>query len=259
MSAIQLTDVSVDIPVYDVAGSSLRKVILGRTVGGRFAESGTHVVVHALKNITFQASDGDRIGLVGQNGSGKTTLLRVLSHVYPPTSGTVSVSGRVSPMFDTTLGMSGDATGLENIRICGALWGLTRRQVEVGLDDVAQFTELGDYLKMPVRTYSQGMQLRLAFAIATLREPDILLLDEVIGVGDANFYKKAFERLLNLVRKSRILFVASHSRDIIEKLCNKVIWLHQGTLIAHGEAETVLAAYDRGDPQATLADRVAAQ
>jgi ABC-type polysaccharide/polyol phosphate transport system ATPase subunit len=259
MSTIQLTNVSVDIPVYDVAGSSLRKVILGRTVGGRFAESGTHVVVHALKNITFQASDGDRIGLVGQNGSGKTTLLRVLSHVYPPTSGTVAVSGRVSPMFDTTLGMSGDATGLENIRICGALWGLTRRQVEAGLDDVAQFTELGDYLKMPVRTYSQGMQLRLAFAIATLREPDILLLDEVIGVGDANFYKKAFERLLNLVRKSRILFVASHSRDIIGKLCNKVIWLHQGTLIAHGDAETVLSAYDRGDPQATLADRVAAQ
>lgn len=259
MSTIQLTDVSVDIPVYDVAGSSLRKAILGRAVGGRFAQAGTHVVVHALKNITFQASDGDRIGLVGQNGSGKTTLLRVLSHVYPPTGGTLSVRGRVSPMFDTSLGMAGDATGLENIRICGALWGLTRRQIEAGLEDVSQFTELGDYLRMPVRTYSQGMQLRLAFAIATLREPDILLLDEVIGVGDANFYKKAFERLLNLVRKSRILFVASHARNIIETLCNKVIWLHNGNLIAYGDVAAVLAAYDRGDPQATLADRVAAQ
>lgn len=259
MSVIRLTDVSVNIPVYDVAGSSLRKVILGRAVGGRFAQSGTHVVVNALKNISFQADDGDRIGLVGQNGSGKTTLLRVLSHVYPPTSGSVVVSGRVSPMFDATLGMTGDATGLENIRVCGALWGLSRKQIEDGLDDIVQFTELGDYLKMPVRTYSQGMQLRLAFAIATLREPDILLLDEVIGVGDAGFYQKAFARLLGLVRKSRILFVASHSSSIIEQLCNKAIWLHKGNLIAYGDVGSVLAAYDRGDPEATLADRVAAQ
>jgi ABC-2 type transport system ATP-binding protein len=259
MSTIQLTDVSVDIPVYDVAGSSLRKAILGRAVGGRFAQAGTHVVVHALKNITFQASDGDRIGLIGQNGSGKTTLLRVLSHVYPPTGGTLFVSGRVSPMFDTTLGMAGDATGLENIRICGALWGLSRRQIEAGLDDVTQFTELGDYLKMPVRTYSQGMQLRLAFAIATLREPDILLLDEVIGVGDASFYQKAFARLLNMVRRSRILFVASHSQSIIQQLCNKAIWLHNGSLVAYGDVETVLTEYDKGDPQATLSERLAAQ
>jgi ABC-type polysaccharide/polyol phosphate transport system ATPase subunit len=259
MSAIQLIDVSVDIPVYDVAGSSLRKAILGRAVGGRFAQSGSHVVVNALKNITFQANDGDRIGIVGQNGSGKTTLLRVLSDVYPPTSGSILVSGRVSPMFDTSLGMAPDATGLENIKICGSLWGLSRRQIEAGLDDVTQFTELGDYLKMPVRTYSQGMQLRLAFAIATLREPDILLLDEVIGVGDAGFYQKAFARLLDLVHKSRILFVASHANAIIQKLCNKAIWLHNGNLIAYGDVEAVLGAYVQGDPQATLADRIAAQ
>jgi ABC-2 type transport system ATP-binding protein len=259
MSAIQLIDVSVDIPIYDVASSSLRKAILGRAVGGRFAQAGTHVVISALKNITFQASDGDRIGVIGQNGSGKTTLLRVLSDVYPPTGGRVLVSGRVSPMFDTTLGMAADATGLENIRICGALWGLSRRQIEAGLDDITQFTELGDYLKMPVRTYSQGMQLRLAFAIATLREPDILLLDEVIGVGDASFYQKAFARLQDMVRKSRILFVASHAHAIIKQLCNKAIWLHNGTLIAYGDVDTVLAAYDQGDPQGTLAVRVAAQ
>ena len=254
MSAIRLIDVSVNIPVYDVAGSSLRKVILGRAVGGRFAQAGTHVVVNALRNITFQASEGDRIGIVGQNGSGKTTLLRVLSHVYPPTSGEIFVSGRVSPMFDATLGMTGDATGLENIRICGALWGLSRRQIEAGLDDIAQFTELGDYLKMPIRTYSQGMLLRLAFAIATLREPDILLLDEVIGVGDASFYEKAFARLLDLVRKSRILFVASHANSIIKQLCNKAIWLHTGKLIAYGDVDSVLAKYERGDHERTSAN-----
>jgi ABC-type polysaccharide/polyol phosphate transport system ATPase subunit len=259
MSTIQLKNVSVDIPIYDVANSSLRKTILGRAVGGRFSEVGSHVIVRALKNISFEANDGDRIGIVGQNGSGKTTLLRALSGVYTPTSGQVFVSGRVSPMFDASLGMAADATGLENIRICGTLWGLSRQQIEASLDDITQFTELGDYLKMPVRTYSQGMLLRLAFAIATVREPDIFLIDEVIGVGDANFYQKAFARLLALVQKSRILFVASHANAIIRQLCNKAIWLHSGTLIAYGDVESVLAAYERGDPEATLAERVAAQ
>jgi ABC-type polysaccharide/polyol phosphate transport system ATPase subunit len=259
MPTIELSDVSVDIPVYDVAGSSLRRALLGRAVGGRFAESGTHVVVKALKNITFDAHDGDRVGLVGQNGSGKTTLLRVLSGVYPPTTGSVSVSGRVSPMFDTNLGMADDATGFENVRISGALWGLTRRQIDASMDDIIQFTELGDYLKMPVRTYSQGMHLRLAFAIATLREPDILLLDEVIGVGDAGFYQKAFARLLNLVQKSRILFVASHANEMIRRLCNKAIWLHKGSLIIYGDVDKVLNAYEGEDPETILAQRVAAQ
>jgi ABC-type polysaccharide/polyol phosphate transport system ATPase subunit len=259
MSAIELIDVSVDIPVYDVGGSSLRRMILGRAVGGRFAQSGTHVVVNALKGISFEAYDGDRIGMVGQNGSGKTTLLRVLSGVYPPTAGSVSVKGRVSPMLDTTLGMADDATGFENVRISGALWGLTRRQLDASMDDIVEFTELGDYLKMPVRTYSQGMHLRLAFAIATLREPDILLLDEVIGVGDAGFYQKAFARLMNLVQKSRIFFVASHSNAIIRQLCNKAIWLHKGNLIIYDEVDKVLNAYEREDPETILAERVAAQ
>jgi ABC-type polysaccharide/polyol phosphate transport system ATPase subunit len=259
MSAIELIDVSVDIPVYDVGGSSLRRMILGRAVGGRFAQSGTHVVVNALKGISFEAHDGDRIGMVGQNGSGKTTLLRVLSGVYPPTAGSVSVKGRVSPMLDTTLGMADDATGFENVRISGALWGLTRRQLDASMDDIVEFTELGDYLKMPVRTYSQGMHLRLAFAIATLREPDILLLDEVIGVGDAGFYQKAFARLMNLVQKSRILFVASHNNDMIRRLCNKAIWLHKGNLIIYDEVDKVLTAYEREDPETILAERVAAQ
>jgi ABC-2 type transport system ATP-binding protein/lipopolysaccharide transport system ATP-binding protein len=259
MPAIALNDVSISIPVYDVAGSSLRRAILGRAVGGRFAQSGAHVIVNALKSVSFDAHDGDRIGLVGQNGSGKTTLLRVLSGVYPPTAGTVAINGRVSPMFDHSLGMASDATGIENVRICGALWGLTRRQIEASLDDVIEFTELGDYLKMPVRTYSQGMQLRLAFAIATLREPDILLLDEVIGVGDASFYQKALARLMKLVKQSRILFVASHSKDIIRQLCNKAIWLHKGNLISYGQVDEVSEAYEKTDPEKILSERSVAR
>lgn len=247
MTTICLTDVSVDIPVYNFASISLRKTLLGRTIGGRFAQSGAHVIVNALRDINFTATDGDRIGLIGSNGSGKTTLLRVLAGVYAPTAGTCEVEGDVVPLFDTSLGMNGDATGYESIRICSALWGLSRKETEATLDDIIAFTELGDYLSMPIRTYSSGMRLRLAFAIATARKPDILLLDEVIGAGDANFFHKAFARLLNMVEQSRILFVASHSSAIVAELCNKAMWLHQGSLIAFGPADEVLGAYASGE------------
>ena len=245
MATVQLDHVSVDIPVYDIAGSSLRKFILGKTIGGRFAQIGNTVIVNALKNINFEAHDGDRIGLIGNNGSGKTTLLRVLAQVYPPTQGRLTMDGRISPMLDAMLGMTPDATGMENIYICGVLWGLSRSQVEASIDDVAEFTELGDYLKMPVRTYSMGMQLRLAFAIATLREPDILLLDEVIGVGDATFYEKAQARLQRLIERSRILFVASHANAMIAQLCNKAIWLSEGNMMQYGEVNEVVASYQK--------------
>jgi ABC-2 type transport system ATP-binding protein len=242
LAAIVLDDVGIDIPIFDVSRASLRKALLGRTIGGRFGQSGSHVTVRALKNITFEAHDGDRIALVGDNGSGKSTLLRVVSKVYPPTSGAVSIVGRISPMFDATLGMSMDATGLENIQIAGTIWGLTRSQIKDNVDDIADFTELGDYLKVPVRTYSNGMLLRLAFAIATAREPEILLIDEIIGVGDVGFFEKAFARLHRLVERSRILIVAAHQDAMLRRLCDKAIWLSHGNLIHYGDIESVLGA-----------------
>jgi len=240
--AILLKDVGIDIPIFDVGRASLRKAILGRTIGGRFAQAGSHLTVRALKNITFEAHDGDRIALVGDNGSGKSTLLRVVSKVYPPTSGSVSIVGHVSPMFDATLGMSMDATGLENIQIAGTIWGMTRAQINNSVDDIADFTELGDYLKVPVRTYSNGMMLRLAFAIATVRKPEILLIDEIIGVGDAKFFEKAFARLRGLVERSRILMVAAHHDDILRRLCDKAIWLSHGSMVEYGDIDSVLGA-----------------
>lgn len=243
MVSVSLSNVSLDIPIYDVGSSSLRKMVLSKTVGGRFAEAGNHIRVNALKNLTFEAKDGDRIALVGTNGSGKSTLLRVLSHVYTATSGSVRVEGQVSPMFDATLGMTMDATGYENIRICGRLWGLSSRQIDGSIDDIISFTELGDYLGVPVRTYSTGMMLRLAFAIATVRDPEILLLDEIIGVGDAAFFEKAFNRLKNIIARSRIIFVASHADGILKLLCDKAIWLHQGALVQYGPIDEVLQAY----------------
>ena len=247
MAAVALKNVTVQIPIYDVGGSSLRKVILSKTVGGRFERSGSHLVVDALKDVSFEAHDGDRIALVGNNGSGKSTLLRVLSDVYPATAGTVQVVGEVSPMFDAMLGMSMDATGMENIWICGRLWGLSQTQIKDSLDDISEFTELGDYLNVPVRTYSTGMMLRLAFAIATVRDPEILLLDEVVGVGDSSFFEKAFNRLQGIIRRSQILFLASHADDILRKVCNKAIWLDHGNLVQYGEFEKVIAAYRQNE------------
>ena len=248
MAAIFLNNVGVDIPIYDVRLASLKKALLGRTIGGRFAEAGSYLLVNALKNLDFEAHDGDRIALVGDNGSGKSSLLRVISRVYPPTSGSVRIVGHVAPIFNATLGMSMDATGLENIQIAGTIWGMTRAQIRNSVDDIAEFTELGEYLKVPVRTYSTGMLLRLAFAIATARDPEILLLDEVIGVGDSGFFGKAFARLEGIVAKSRILIVASHADTILRRLCNKAVWLNQGNLVDYGELESVLAAYRKTAP-----------
>ncbi len=243
MAAIIVNNLSIDIPVFDVGGGSLRRLLLRKAVGGQMVTEGAHVVVHALKDVSFTAQDGDRIGLIGSNGSGKTTLLRALADIYPPTAGTVEVSGHVSPMFDNSLGMNEDATGWENVRMCGMLWGLTPAQIDGSREDIAEFTELGDYLNMPVRIYSQGMQLRLAFAIVTVREPEILLLDESIGVGDANFFEKAFVRLQGHISRSRILVVASHSDLMIRQLCNKALWLNGGTLMGFGDVDDVLDAY----------------
>jgi ABC-2 type transport system ATP-binding protein/lipopolysaccharide transport system ATP-binding protein len=248
--------VSIQIPIYDIGASSLRKMILSKAVGGRFERSGSHVIVDALNDISFEAHDGDRIALIGNNGSGKSTLLRLLSNVYPASRGSVRVVGEVSPMFDAMLGMSMDATGMENIRICGRLWGLSPSQIRDSLDDIVDFTELGDYLNVPVRTYSTGMLLRLAFAIATVRDPEILLLDEIVGVGDAAFFEKAFNRLQGIIHRSQILFLASHADDILRKVCNKAIWLDHGNLVQYGEFEAVIAAY-RG--QNALAESAVAQ
>jgi ABC-2 type transport system ATP-binding protein len=246
--AIILDDVSIDIPIYDVSRASLRKAVLGRTIGGRFAQAGSHVTVKALRNVTFAAHDGDRIALVGDNGSGKSTLLRVASKVYPPTSGRIAIIGNISPLFDATLGMSMDATGLENIQIAGTIWGMTRAEVKNSVDDITEFTELGDYLKVPVRTYSNGMMLRLAFAIATARDAEILLIDEIIGVGDATFFGKAFSRLQKLAQRSRILMVAAHQDDLLCRLCDKAIWLSHGSLVQYDDIRSVLAARARQMP-----------
>lgn len=254
MAIISVRDAGIDIPVYGASSRSLKVSLLRKAVGGRLSQTGNNLTVKALSNINLEARDGNRIGLVGHNGAGKTTLLRMLAGVYPPTSGKVRIEGRTSPMFDISLGMSPDATGIENIRVCGALWGLSTDEIEAGIEDIIEFTELGEYIKVPVRTYSAGMMLRLSFAIATQRRPEILLLDEVIGVGDSDFQLKARNRLTKIIDKSQIVVVSSHSVPIIKDLCDTCIWLNKGQIAGNGAVDDVLKAYH----ESMLADQAAA-
>ena len=202
-------------------------------------------MVQALRGLKLSLEHGDRLGLVGHNGAGKTTLLRTMAGVYKPMHGVVSAKGRVIPLFDVGLGIDPEATGYENIYLRGALLGMRRREIDAVKDEIAEFTELGDYLDVPVRTYSSGMTLRLAFAVSTCVSPDILLMDEFLAVGDAHFLHKAEERLNRMISRAGIMVFASHSTELIRRLCNKVAWIDAGRVRALGAPAEVLGKYQQ--------------
>ncbi len=235
MAHIVLSKASVDFPIYSGANRSLKKAVLRVGSGGRIAtDAGDRLIVQALKKIDLSIQDGDRIGLIGPNGSGKTTLLRLMAGVYEPVSGSISVHGNVTPLFDAHLGMEIEATGLENIYIRGLYLGMTPQQIREKTPEIAAFTELGDYLSMPVRMYSSGMMLRLAFAVSTCVAPEVLLMDEWIGVSDPSFLEKAEARMQEFVGKANIMVLATHRYDLIKRVCNKVILLRQGEIAGMG-------------------------
>jgi ABC-2 type transport system ATP-binding protein/lipopolysaccharide transport system ATP-binding protein len=245
MAHIVLDRASVELAVYNSRGRALKSEVLRRTVGGGVENprDKSTQVVRALDQISFEARHGDRIGLVGGNGAGKTTLLRVLGRVYPPTSGRVEVEGSVSTLIDLSMGMDHDATGYENIVMRGVMLGLTAEEAKAITPDVEEFSQLGEFLDLPIRTYSSGMMLRLAFAVSTAVHPDILILDEVIGVGDAAFAERARQRMLGMIETSSIMFLASHDNGSIKRFCNRTLWLKSGRLMMDGAPEEVLAAY----------------
>ncbi|POR47335.1 ABC transporter ATP-binding protein [Bosea psychrotolerans] len=245
MAHIVLDKASVELAVYNSRGRALKHELFRRTVGGGVEDrrDSSVQVVKALREVSFEARDGDRIGLIGGNGAGKTTLLRVLSRVYPPTGGRAEIDGRVSSLIDLSMGMDTDATGYENIIMRGVMLGLHRKQAEAITQDVEEFSELGEFLDLPIRTYSSGMMLRLAFAVSTAVQPDILILDEVIGVGDAAFAERAELRMHNMITNANIVFLASHSDETIKRFCNRTLWMKSGSLMADGTPEEVLAAY----------------
>lgn len=244
MAEISLNNVAVTFPIYGVNSRSLKRQLLRISTGGKLGTEENHIVmVKALEDITLNIEHGDRVGLIGHNGSGKSTLLRVIAGIYEPACGVVKIEGNVSALLEVTLGMDAESTGYENIVLRGVLSGLTRKQILERRDEIAAFTDLGDYLSLPVRTYSSGMQLRLAFAIATTIMPEILVLDEVVGVGDAAFMAKAQERFHSMIQASHIVVIASHDFKIIEKICNKVVWLDAGRLIFAGGVKEGVERY----------------
>ena len=199
MAYIELKGATLDLPIYDVQGRSLKKTVLRLGRRNTIAE-GTDgvVVVRAINNVDLRLEKGDRIGLIGRNGAGKSTLLRMMAGIYSPTLGSVVSSGKVVPLLDISLGMDENSTGMQNIRLRGLLLGMSDAEIREKQQSIAEFSELGDYLDLPLRTYSSGMRVRLAFAVSTAVDAEILLLDEVMGVGDASFMHKAEERLADL-------------------------------------------------------------
>ena len=247
MVSIDIEGAAVDFPIFDAKSRSLKKAVLGRA-GGRIGTDSKVPVIEALRDITVSLRQGDRVALVGHNGAGKSTLLRLMSGIYEPTRGRASVVGKVAPVFDLAVGMDPEISGYENILIRGLFLGMTRKQMETRVDDIAEFTELGDYLSMPLRTYSTGMRVRLALGVVTSIDPEILLLDEGIGAVDAAFLERAKGRLADLVARSGILVFASHSEEMLRDLCDSALLLEHGQIKARGDLDAVLRQYGGHGP-----------
>lgn len=242
--SIETHEAWVEFPIFDAKSRSLKKAFLGKAGGAIGRNSSDVVVVEALRDINLSLKEGDRVGLVGHNGAGKSTLLRLLSGIYEPSRGSARIRGRVAPVFDLGVGMDPEISGYENIIIRGLFLGQTRKQMLAKIDEIADFTELGEYLSMPLRTYSTGMRVRLAMGVVTSIDPEILLLDEGIGAVDAEFMKKARTRLQSLVARSGILVFASHSNEFLAQLCDTAMWVDHGQIRLHGGIEEVVRAYE---------------
>ena len=243
MAEIVFNHVYVDFPIYNAKNRSLKNKVMQAATGGKVSFGAEGTVIRSLEDVSFSIREGERVGLIGHNGAGKSTLLRALSGVYEPTQGMAKIVGEVGSLVDIGLGIDGEATGRENIFIRGALLGLSKSEIADRFDEIVEFSELGDFIDMPVRTYSSGMHLRLAFAVATVIRPEILLMDEWLSVGDASFNSKAEERLSKLVESSSILVIASHSRELIERTCTRAMWFEHGRLKMDSSPQEVCKLY----------------
>jgi lipopolysaccharide transport system ATP-binding protein len=247
MANISLKQASVVLPIFNSSSRSITNTLVSAATGGVLtAQKGGHISIEALKNLDLEVVSGDRIGIVGHNGSGKSTLLRLLSGIYEPSSGEIQRSGSISSLVDISLGINPESTGRENIFLRGKLMGLSRKEIDEKIDEIIEFSELGDYINLPVRIYSSGMLLRLAFAVSTSITADILIMDEWLSVGDGSFAERASKRLKELVDNSEILVVASHTRSLIEETCNKVVWLEHGVIKKVGPVSEIVPEYFGG-------------
>ena len=247
MTWVEVENVTIDIPVLDSHSVSLKRRVasaLQRPAKNRETKPAQQII-RALEGVSFGLAEGDRVGLIGKNGSGKTTLLRVLAGIYEPMQGQVRLCGRTSTVLDLTFGIDMEATGIENVYLRGYALGMTKKMIKSVESEIVDFTELGQRLHHPVRTYSAGMILRLAFSISLMSPHEIMLIDEVISVGDASFIGKARATLESALAQSRIVVVASHAIDLIEGMCNKAIYLREGRIISFGPVSDVVSTFKR--------------
>jgi ABC-type polysaccharide/polyol phosphate transport system ATPase subunit len=212
------------------------------THGGRIVGDGRMQSVRALDGISFELAPGDRLGLIGGNGAGKTTLLKVLYGIFEPTGGIVDVQGRADALFNISLGFRREATGRRNIMLRGLINGWSDEQISARMEEIVAFSELGDFIDLPMKAYSAGMAARLAFSVATCFDPEILLMDEWIGAGDPEFQGKARRRMEEMTEKAGIIVLASHNHALLRRVCNKVLKLDNGTVAHFGPAEEYFAA-----------------
>lgn len=240
MARIELDNASLTFEVRERGRMTLKEYF----VGGWYRKGANSVRrIPALQNIHLEVHEGERLGIIGHNGAGKSTMLRMLAGIYPPTSGKRIVEGRISSLFDVTLGFELDANGYENIRFRGYLQGETPRSIAEKLEEIVEFTELKEFMNIPVRYYSAGMLVRLGFAIATVIQPEILLVDEVLGVGDFNFQRKARSRMRDMMDKAKLIVAVSHDLNTMAKFCTRVVWLDHGTMKAVGPAPEMIERY----------------
>lgn len=221
--------ISVDFPLYGTR--SLKNTVLTGVTGGLIKMADRTTTIRAINEMSFEMHEGERIGLWGHNGSGKTTLLKVIARICVPSSGVIDINGSVASLLNISLGMSGDATGIENIYLRAAMMGLSKQETSERLRDIVAFTELGEFINFPIKTYSSGMQMRLAFAVSTCTNADIILMDEWLAVGDDAFQQKASERLNEMLDDSKLLVVASHDRGFLERTCSKILHMEHGKII----------------------------
>ena len=241
---ISLESVTLDYPIYDSGPSLFTNTLISIASAGKISTNEKHQYVRALDNISIDLKPGDNLAIIGGNGAGKTTLLKVLAGIFYPSIGQRTISGSIATLLSTGLGLDEDCTGYENIVLGGITLGFSRKQIAARVPEIEEFTELGDFLNLPLRAYSAGMRARLAFAISTAIYPDILIIDEGLGAGDKNFYEKARRRFENFSQNSKILVFASHDDDLLEKFCNKSIVMSHGQIEFSGSVQEGLSYYN---------------
>lgn len=243
-ASIELKNVEVVFPVYNASSLSLKNRVLSAVTGGKIdrAYDGA-IIVKGLQNINIQINPGERIGLVGHNGAGKTTLLRILSGIYQPTSGDAYIQGDCVSLINIGLGIDPEATGRENILLRGVMMGMTPSEILKISNEIVDFTGLGEFIDLPFRTYSTGMQLRLAFAVSTAVKPQILVMDEWLSTGDEEFKERADRRMAEVVSSAEILILASHSKELLLANCTRLIWLEHGRIRMDGNPTEVAMQY----------------